>query len=264
MPIRRRNAARRTTGAVPRAGRYAMQRPLQLALLCCTVTAAAGQWQGFLGVSSDNVYRGLTQSAGDPSIIGDAHWRGESGWFAGAGLATVNLNPGPGAPVEIAAYAGRATPLSRDLSGRFTLIHYEYPQERTSLAYGYEELLASLAWRDRAYLNLAYSPNTTRFTFQAIAVHRPAWSAELVGRQPLGNVWGADWSAGLGLGQYQMAAPIDRSYAYWNASLTATRAHWQLDIAAIGTSGSARDLFGYARAGDRWAVTLLRRFSSQH
>lgn len=218
-------------------------------------TARAAGWSGFIAASSDNVYRGLTQSDGDPSLAADLHWRSDAGWFAGIGLATVNRNPGPGAPLEIAAYAGRSAPLSPALNARLSVVHYEYPREQDSLHYGYDELLAALTWRDRAALNLSYSPNTSRFSYDAVAVHRPAWSVEGVWRQPLTR----SWSVAGGLGRYAMSAPIDAAYWYWNVSLLARRDSWELELSAIGTDDHASELFGPSVAGQRWVLSLIRR-----
>ncbi len=219
------------------------------------VAARAAGWSGFIAASSDNVYRGLTQTSGDPSLSADLHWRADAGWFAGVGIATVNRNPGPGAPVEIAAYAGRGAALTQSLSARLSLAHYEYPREQNALHYGYDELLATLTWRDRAALNASYSPNTSRFTFNAIAVHRPAWSLEAVWRQPLSR----RWSVATGLGRYAMSAPIDSAYWYWNVSLIGSSDPWRLELSAIGSDSRARQLFGDPVAGQRWVFSLIKR-----
>lgn len=217
--------------------------------------ADADGWSGYLAASSDNIYRGLTQSSGDPSLSADLHWRADAGWYAGLGAATVNRNPGPGAPLEIAAYAGRSSALTTSLNGRLGVVHYEYPHERNALHYSYDELLAALSWRDRAALNASYSPNTSRFTYSALAVHRPAWSVDGVWHQPLTP----RWSLSAGLGRYAMSAPIDDAYWYWNVSLAGHRGPWQLELALIGTDRHAVELFGDYAARRRWVVTLIRR-----
>ncbi len=237
-------------------GIAALARLSATATLACLpgATLAAG-WSGYVAATSDNVYRGLTQSAGDPSLSADLHWRGDSGWFAGLGLATVNRNPGPGAPLEIATYLGRSAALSASVNARLSVVHYEYPHERNALPYGYDELLGALSWRDRAALNFSYSANTSRFTFGAIAVHRPAWSLEGVWRQPLS----LRWSIATGLGRYAMSTPIGDAYWYWNVSLVGRRDPWRLELSAIGTDSRARQLFGDPIAGQRWVISLIKR-----
>lgn len=218
--------------------------------------ASAGEWEGTAAVGSDNVNRGLTQSAGDPALMADLHWRSEAGWIAGLGVATVNLSPGPGAPLEFATYVGRVASFNEQWSGRLTATHYEYPGDQQSLHYSYDELMAELAWRDRAFLILSYSPNTSRFTFAGIAVHRSALSAETVVRLP----FTPQWEGRLGVGHYALASPVNQGYWYWNAMVDLTRDRWQLELGVIGTDRHASRLFGETTAGQRWVVTLIRRF----
>lgn len=227
------------------------------AALCLGQNAGAADWAGFVAASSDNVYHGLTQNQGDAALTGDVHGRTAAGWFAGLAIATVNLNPGPGAPLEIAAYAGRSGPLSASTSGRLSVAHYAYPHDQSSLRYTYDELLASLLWRDRLAANVSYSPNTSRFSFRAINARRPAWSAEVVLRQPVKP----QWNLHAGLGHYSMSAPIDQGYWYWNLTLAHSRGAWQFELAAIGTDSEARQLFGTQIAGQRLVFSVIRRFA---
>ena len=53
-----------------------------------------------------------SQTRGGPAAQADLHYQTSAGWFAGVWASTVNLNHGPGATVELDAYAGRAWPLS--------------------------------------------------------------------------------------------------------------------------------------------------------
>ncbi len=227
-------------------------------MLVAAHVSLAGQWQGYLGASSDNVYRGLSQNRSEAAWFGDAHWRHDAGWFAGLGVATVNLNPGPGAPLEFTGYLGRGFAIAPALHGKLTLLHYEYPSDSSSLPYGYEELVASISYRETLALNLTYSPNTSRFSFRAIARHRPAYSAEITTSVPLGRTWRGN----LGLGRYVMAAPIDSGYWYWNAGVEASRGNWQLSLSAIGTDQQARRLFGANTTGQRFVASLMWRFST--
>ena len=135
-------------------------------------------------------------------------------------------------------------------------MHYEYPRERDALPYAYDELLGSLSWRDRAALNVSYSPNTSRFTFDAIAVHRPAWSLEGVWRQPLNP----RWSIATGAGPLCHERADRRGLlVLGNVSLIGRRDPWRLELSAIGTDNRARQLFGDPIAGQRWVISLIKR-----
>jgi uncharacterized protein (TIGR02001 family) len=227
------------------------------ALLLPRSGAAAGLWEGLVAASSDNVYRGLTQTQGDPALLADVHYRLESGWFAGVSAATVNINPGPGAPVEIDLYAGFAMPLSRDWTGKLTLLRYEYPGDQPELPYAYEEIVAGFSFRDWLFANVSYSPDTSRYTSRGIAYHRPANSVELAAQLPLRPGWSID----AGVGRYAIAAPVSAGYWYWNTGITFNAGPLQIAVEAIGTDRTARALFGDKIAGQRWVASIVRHFA---
>ena len=233
---------------------------MALGLLGCSGLpnwAFAGQWSGFVAAGSDNVYRGLTQSRGEASFSADLHWRSAADWYAGMAIATVNLNPGPGAPLELTSYLGRNFSVSPAWSARATLLHYEYPQESQALHYAYDEVVMSLRYSDRAALNVGYSPDTSRFSFRAIAIHRPAYSAEMVWSQPLAR----SWRANIGLGRYVMARPIGSAYNYGQVGVDFSHAQWQISGSVIGADANAKRLFGDFVSRVRGVVTIIWRFA---
>ena len=232
-------------------------RRLVLVWVCVAAPAAfAGQWAGFLAAGTDNVYRGLSQGRGDASWNGDIHWRSDGGWFAGLGLATVNLNSGPGAPLELAGYVGGSVTVAANFHGSLTVLHYEYPHDSRQLSYAYDEAIATIGYSDRIAMSVSYSPDTSRFSYRSIAKHRPAYSGELSAAVPLGR----GWRANVGVGRYVISQPIDGGYNYWNVGADFAHGPWQFVISAIGTDRSAKTLFGATITKTRCVATVIWRF----
>lgn len=232
---------------------------LLTAVLCPLPGGAAGLWEGLIAVSSDNVYHGLSQTRGGPALLGDVHYRLDSGWFAGLSAATVNLHPGPGGRVELDLYAGCALTLSRDWTGKFTLLRYEYPADHSELRYAYEEIVAGLTFRDWLFANLSYSPDTSRYTTRGVAYRRSANSLEIATQLPLRD----GWSVNAGVGRYAIAAPISVAYWYWNTGITFNAGRLQFAVEAIDTDHTAPAIFGDAMGGQRWVVSVIRRFEKR-
>lgn len=85
--------------------------------------AANAEVSGNIGVTSNYVWRGVTQSAGQSAVSGGLDWSGESGLYAG----TWTSNSSFGSP-ELdfyGGYAGSAGSIEYDLG----VVQYMYPQE---------------------------------------------------------------------------------------------------------------------------------------
>lgn len=225
--------------------------------LPCT-SAAAGSFGGHVAATTDYVFRGVSQTRGAPAAQGDLHYQTAGGWFAGVWASTVDLNPGEGATQELNLYGGRGWPVSGDWNARIIVVDYIYPNDNRQFSYDYFELIASIAWLDRIVASVAWSPDTSRFSYAygGAVRDRQAWTGEVVGRWPLKGALAATGSAGY----YDLSDLFDAGYAYGSAGLSYTRESLQFDIAYIVTGGQAQGLFGSEVAGDRWSLSASWRF----
>jgi uncharacterized protein (TIGR02001 family) len=218
----------------------------------------AHEWDGSLVLTSDYVFRGQTQSQGDPVLQADVHWLSDTVWFAGAWASMVNLHAGPGPTSELNLYAGRGFRLARDWEAKLVAVSYIYPKDSPQLEWDYEEVLASVAFRDALIASVAWSPNTSRFSRIGMAQDREAFAYELTGHLP----WRSAWTASGGIGYYDLDRLFGRGYTYWNLGVTYAAAPWQLMLMRTGTSGTAETLFGSDTTADRWSLTARRQFGS--
>jgi hypothetical protein len=83
---------------------------------------------------------------------------------------------------------------------------------------------------------------------------------ELSGRYPLNE----RFALSAGFGHYGLEEIYEDSYNYWNVTLTATLAPFELQLAYLGVEDGAAEHFDEDAVGDRVALTALWRFSSTH
>jgi uncharacterized protein (TIGR02001 family) len=233
-------------------------RCVTLVLLVCAARAACaeGSVGGHVDVTTDYVFRGISQTLGEPAIQADLHYQTVDGWFLGGWASTVNLNPGAGATVEFNAYAGRAWSFEGPWNARVSAVQYVYPNDSATLQYDYFELAATLAYQDRLGLTVAWSPDTSRFSAYGIAENRATLAYELIGRWPLQPRLSLTGSAGY----YDLSRLFGTGYWYGSTGLTGTVGQFRADLAYFVSEQEATDLFGTDIADHRWALTLTWSF----
>lgn len=240
-------------------------RILGLALGCALASTpllarADGSVGGHLAGTTDYVFRGLSQTRGVAALQSDLHYASANGWFLGAWVSTVDLNPGPGATVELNAYGGRSWPVTSSWNVRFMAIHYAYPNDTAFLRYDYDELAASLSFRDRLTASVTWSPNTSRYSRYRVARDRTALAYDLVGRWPIAG----PVSIRGGVGYYDLDDLFDTGYGYWSASLVWALPRLELEFGSYAAAGRAAELFGRETTGQRWSLTATWRFPALH
>lgn len=225
------------------------------ACACGLAPAAFGAaWGGSLGASSDYVFRGVTQSDGEPSVQADAHYYAPAGWFAGLWAASVKRGPDH-LTAELNAYLGWSAPIAGPWNATLAAVHYDYPWNRPRQHYNYDELVGTLAYSDRAFLTVAASPDTAFEDGYGGARRGAAYSGDLAFHAPLRGAL----SANGGIGYYDVRRQLGAGYAYWSLGLGYDLGAVQLQVSYVGTSAVARTLFD-DDAGQRWNAGALWHF----
>jgi uncharacterized protein (TIGR02001 family) len=101
-----------------------------------------GEWSGNFAVTTDYVFRGITQSNGDWSISGGFDYA-ESGFYAGSWWGSIDFGDTTDANVEWDLYAG-LTPSWNGLDFDFGGIYYIYPDADNN-DYNFFELYAGVS-----------------------------------------------------------------------------------------------------------------------
>lgn len=227
-----------------------------LAVLLGLATSQAAAAAGFgatLGASSDNVFRGISESAGDPSVQAGAHFAWDGGAFAGLRGASTKQRLPYGTTrdtLELDAFVGYGFGLGDAWDARAVLIHYDYPWSDPRRR-GYDELALSATWLQRVTVSAAASPDKpgpgdTRDT---------AYDYELGLRWPVADALSLD----AGLGYYDLSRTFGLRYAYWSAGASGQLRQATLSLTWIGTDEEGRSGYG-AQADNRVVASVLWAF----
>jgi len=218
--------------------------------------AADSAWGGSLVATTDYVFRGVSQTHNATALQGDLHYRSPAGWFAG--LWASNINPGDDytGSVELNAYAGWTWALASDWRARLSYVRYLYPDATPGYNYDYDELAASVAFQDRVFATIAWSPNMVRSTSAGLDRRGNAESYELSFRQ---RIW-RDLALAGGVGYYDLTNLFGSGYWSWSAALVYPIGGVEFNLSRFGTDSNARRLFGDQTADNRWVLTAIWRF----
>jgi uncharacterized protein (TIGR02001 family) len=221
-----------------------------LAVLCCLAApaAAAAGWGGTVGASSDSVFRGISESDGDPAAQASLHHVWESGVIAGARAATIKPRSAAGSQteVELDAFLGLEFTPTAAWSGRLLLNHYDQ-LTGTAAAHPYDELAASATWLGRVSLLATASQNKW-----AAGRRGAAYGYEATLRWPVSG----ELSLDAGVGHYDLRRLVGTGYTYWSAGATYWHAHLGMSVAWVGTDDRARDRYR-TLAEDRIVASVL-------
>lgn len=234
--------------------------PLLVILASCSVARAdtVRVVTGSIGGTSDFVFRGLSLTRGKPAAQASLDVEFPAEFYVGAFVATADPNPGPSPAVELDAWAGRYWRVSQDFSADMRLSQYTYPDDPRRVSYNRTELTGTLGFRNRVFLAAVYSPNTKAVGTTPGYGEGDVWALELSGR----HAFNERWSLSAGAGHYGLDEIYGDSYYYWNATVTATLAPFELQLAYLGVDSVAERHFRDDSTGDRVALTALWRFSS--
>jgi len=226
-----------------------------------TTVGAELSWGGNLAVTTDYIYRGVSESNGRAALQADVHADTPQGAFAGAWASTRDhaLEPGGGYDFEI--YLGRRVELGSTWNATVSVRSHYFvggPQESSD---DYQEISGTLTWLDRWTLSVSAIPNAVRYWYYSRLTRSPAGIAETSGQWLIGEglfvTGGAGYYRSSGTGPRRQAAT---GYAYGNAGLAYERRRWRLDIGYFLAGKQARELFPYPVARHRVAGTVSWRF----
>ena len=181
----------------------------------------SAELSGYVVLTSDYVWRGVTQSDGDPAVQLGGDIAFNSGVYAGLWGSTVDINNGGDRQrdTELTYYLG----YSHELGSRWTLgasvVVYTYPGQTGAVDYNYEEVMLSANFDDRLWFEYAYSPDLYK---TGIDTH----NIEAFTEWPAGK----HLVIGAGAGYYDVSNFVGDGYAYWELGVTWPIGRFDLDL----------------------------------
>ena len=226
-----------------------LERGLCLAGLCllAVVARADDAITGTVVVSSDYVFRGVSQTYGGAALQGSVNYRHSNGWFAGVWASNVDPYPFTSNFAEANVYAGFGWSLSPRWTAHASYTRYLYPLDHRKKPYDYGELAFGLAFEDRLTATVSYQPDSVRYSTQGYVHDRPSMAYELAGRLPLAR----GVAAVAGVGSYDLTQLYGVSYSI---------GHYRIDVVRYFADPTVYRLFDEATADRRWVAAVIGRF----
>ncbi len=173
-----------------------------------------------VAMTTDYVFRGVTQTSEDPALQGGFDINHESGFYVGTWGSNINYGGGDPAHLEIDYYAGFANELSNGLSYDLAYLYYTYPGVDGNLKYDFGEFKLGLGYEmfsaEYYYANHSFGGGGKAHYFSLDADFElgQGFSGGLhVGRQNFDDATSVDytdWSVSVG----KSVMGVDLSLAY--------------------------------------------------
>ena len=192
-----------------------------------------------LAVTSDYVFRGISQTDLDPALQGGLDYSfGDTGLYVGAWASNVDFADSDGPDVELDYYIGWNHDLSDTLNLDLQVVRYSYMGEQD--AYGnidYNEVIGALAYDEMLTFTVAYANDYANEGFSSLYYN-------------LGGSWdvGNDFALNAGVGRTNFSDDVG-SYTDWN--LGVSRQFGPVNVAL-----NYYDVTGGYKASDRVVLTL--------
>lgn len=176
-----------------------------------------GKFTGNIGIVSDYIFRGISQTKEKPTLQGGIDYAHPDGFYLGVWGSNIDFGDGDDedhAHVEIDGYAGYTYTIDKwVLDGRF--IYYTYPGEKSELDYNYYEINSNVTYDfDVTKLtgSIYYTPDN--FAESGVGIYY-----SLGATVPLANGFGLNGKIG-----HQTVDDAERfgvpSYTDWSAGIT--------------------------------------------
>lgn len=205
-----------------------------------------GTFSGELTITSDYVFRGFSQTDGDPAVEGGFSWDSGAGFYVGTWASNVNFNDGDEASIEIDVYGGYAGEIN-NFTYDFGLVYYWYPGASGALDYEFWEAYGSVGYDfgpAALSLGVAYTPDNFGGTDDGIYFQSGI-------SVPLTDQFSID----ANLNYYDVDPAFGPDYFDWNIGATlslewfdADVRYFDTDISACGGICDSRVVFSVTRS----------------
>lgn len=224
---------------------------LASACLLFSHTTVAAEASGYLVLTSDYVFRGVSYSDGDPAVQLGGELALENGLYAGVWASTTDISNGPGRQRdrELIYYVGVDREIGNHWSLGANLVAYTYPGQSGGFDYDYEEISLAVNYRDRAWLEFSYSPDLYHSG-------RAARNIDLFTEWPLPK----QFVMGAGIGHYDPSDLTGAAYTYWQIGITRPLGIVDVDLRFHDTSAAVPIVSTPYRADARIALSLRLAF----
>jgi uncharacterized protein (TIGR02001 family) len=223
-----------------------------LGLLAVGASAHAADVSGNAALTTDYIFRGISQTQGDPAAQFGVKIAAANGLYGNVWASTVEFPGDTGASTELDTIVGWSGKLADDWALDVNATHFGYPSARADLAY--TELIGTLTWRDNYWLMVGYSSDV--FATDATGVY-----TQLGARFPIGERFRIE----AAIARYDLDDAYGRSYSHaslgavWAFNAPGAQPGLELRVTAHDTDAGAKAIFP-GLAGSRIEAALQAAF----
>lgn len=223
---------------------------LGLSMALTSITGAQAEVSANVGMVSDYVFRGLSQSDEEFAIQGGFDWSHESGFYLGTWASSVDFSGGTGvsggADVEWDLYLGYGGSINESWSWDVSYVQYMYPGTVTGLNLDYGEAVVSFGYEDMVNFTLGYSNDV--FNSSETGIYY-----EVAGGRDIGE---NGWSWNAAVGHYDLD---DLNSSYTHYSLGVAKAFEKVSLGLTFHDSDGEQEFGYI-ADSRAVLSISAEF----
>ncbi|MEP6634656.1 MAG: TorF family putative porin, partial [Luteimonas sp.] len=215
-------------------------------------TAKAADFSGSAALTTDYVWRGSTQTHGDPAVQASFKIAGKFGFYGSVWGSNVEFAPETHASTELDFTAGWAGNLNENWALDVNVLHYRYPS--TTIDLDWTELNGTVTWKSNYWASLGYSNEALGFDESGLY--------GLVGAKfPVNDKFRFE----AAVGHYELKDLTgdghDDSYTHGLVSAVwAFKAPFEARLSAHATDSNAKTFFGDEFAGSRVEAALQASF----
>lgn len=225
--------------------------------LFATAAARADDLTGGIGLASDKMVRGTSQSGGRPSLLLDLTYRTDTRWAISLGAASLGLGKladngrGTNSDSEIYLGVARTWQLDDDWTLQLGSTAYAYPGSRDPFYGEYIEFGASVNWRGALSAAFAATPSISGRDRSGRPRRGATGALELGAHAPLNGPWALDG----GVGWHNVSGLGNRPYLYGSLGVSWRHGPSQLFLTWITSRSDERNGVRDRVAGDRTVLS---------
>lgn len=219
-------------------------------LMALASQANAAELTGSAALTTDYVWRGSTQTQGDPAVQASFKVSGDSGFYASVWGSNVEFAPGTRASSELDFTVGWGKALNDDWAVDVNVLHYRYPS--TTVDLNWTEFNGTVTYKGNYWASLGHSS-------EALGADASGTYALVGATFPVNDAFRVD----AGVGHYFLDDAIFGQYGYSHAQVSAVwafKTSFEARLTAHMTDSNAETIFGEAFAGNRIEAALQASF----
>ncbi|HEY6943141.1 TorF family putative porin [Dokdonella sp.] len=213
-------------------------------------TARAVTFNGNATLTTDYVWRGITQSDGDPAAQAGFKVSGDTGFYASVWGSSVKFAPELDASTELDLTLGWSTSLADDWAVDVNVLRYQYPG--TAVDVNWTELNGTLTYRNKYWLSAGWSN-------EALGYDRSGLYTQVGARFPLNDQFRLEAM----VSHYFLSRAVVARSGYTHAQVNAIwafHAPFELRLSGHATDSDAKAIFGDDVADSRAEAALQASF----